>query len=202
MPSFRWSAINGGGEVVHGVMEAPDRAWVVDRLQRQGQTVLRADPADLRRGLGDLLADRDRRSAPARQERDQRSHPRAGDHARGGAGSRPGPALCCRQYPQCAHAHDPRPGPRQGPVRQLARCRAFERTAQLFEALHRDGARRRSGRDVACYPRPAGGIARARTRLNSQPARGDDLPGVACGSGDRLDHVAAGLRAAAIYPNL
>jgi general secretion pathway protein F len=55
MPSFRWSAISGGGEVVHGVMEAPDRAWVVDRLQRQGQTVLRADPADLRRGLGDLL---------------------------------------------------------------------------------------------------------------------------------------------------
>ncbi len=55
MPSFRWSAINGGGEVVHGVMEAPDRAWVVDRLQRQGQTVLRADPADMRRGLGDLL---------------------------------------------------------------------------------------------------------------------------------------------------
>ena len=55
MPSFRWSAINGGGEVVHGVMEGPDRAWVVDRLQRQGQTVLRADPADRRRGLGDLL---------------------------------------------------------------------------------------------------------------------------------------------------
>jgi general secretion pathway protein F len=55
MPSFRWSAINGGGEVVHGVMEAPDRAWVVDRLQRQGQTVLRAHPADRRRGLGDLL---------------------------------------------------------------------------------------------------------------------------------------------------
>jgi general secretion pathway protein F len=55
MPSFRWSAINGGGEVVHGVMDAPDRAWVVDRLQRQGQTVLRAEPADRRRGLGDLL---------------------------------------------------------------------------------------------------------------------------------------------------
>lgn len=55
MASFRWSAINGGGEVVHGVMEGPDRAWVVDRLQRQGQTVLRADPADRRRGLGDLL---------------------------------------------------------------------------------------------------------------------------------------------------
>ncbi len=55
MPSFRWSAINGGGEVVRGVMEAPDRGAVVDRLQRQGQTVLRADPATGRRGLGELL---------------------------------------------------------------------------------------------------------------------------------------------------
>jgi general secretion pathway protein F len=55
MPSFRWSAVNGGGEVVHGVMEAPDRASLVERLQRQGQIVLRADPAELRRGLGDLL---------------------------------------------------------------------------------------------------------------------------------------------------
>jgi general secretion pathway protein F len=55
MPSFRWSAVNGGGEVVHGVMEAPDRAGVVERLQRQGQTVLRADPTELRRSVGDLL---------------------------------------------------------------------------------------------------------------------------------------------------
>jgi general secretion pathway protein F len=55
VPSFRWSAVNGGGEVVHGVMEAPDRAFVIERLQRQGQTVLRADPADRRRGLGELL---------------------------------------------------------------------------------------------------------------------------------------------------
>jgi general secretion pathway protein F len=55
MASFRWSAINGGGEVVRGVMDAPDRAVVVERLQRQGQTVLRADPADSRRGLGELL---------------------------------------------------------------------------------------------------------------------------------------------------
>lgn len=55
MPSFRWSAINGGGEVVRGVMDAPDRAVVVERLQRQGQTVLRADPATGRRGLGELL---------------------------------------------------------------------------------------------------------------------------------------------------
>ena len=55
MPSFRWSAIDGGGEVVGGVMEAPDRAVVVERLQRQGQIVLRADPTDGRRGLGELL---------------------------------------------------------------------------------------------------------------------------------------------------
>src|SRR5215467_12325122 len=55
MPSFRWSAVNGGGEVVAGVMDAPDRAIVVERLQRQGHLVLRADPADRRRGLGELL---------------------------------------------------------------------------------------------------------------------------------------------------
>src|ERR1700730_9356485 len=55
MPSLRWAAIDGGGDVVRGVMEAPDRAFVVERLQRQGQIVLRADPADRRRGLGELL---------------------------------------------------------------------------------------------------------------------------------------------------
>ncbi len=55
MPSFRWSAINGGGDVVNGVMEAPDRTAVIDRLQRQGQIVLRADPADERRGLSEFL---------------------------------------------------------------------------------------------------------------------------------------------------
>jgi general secretion pathway protein F len=53
--SFRWSAINPGGEVVSGVMEAPDRVAVVERLQRQGQIVLRADPAEGRRGWPDLL---------------------------------------------------------------------------------------------------------------------------------------------------
>jgi general secretion pathway protein F len=55
MPSFRWSAINGGGDTLSGVMEAPDRGAVVERLQRQGHLVLRADPADRRRGLGELL---------------------------------------------------------------------------------------------------------------------------------------------------
>jgi general secretion pathway protein F len=48
MPQFRWSAVDSGGDVVHGVIEAPDRGSVVDRLQRQGQIVLRADPADQR----------------------------------------------------------------------------------------------------------------------------------------------------------
>src|SRR5215472_9355202 len=55
MPSFRWSAINGGGDTVNGLMEAPDRGAVVERLQRQGHLVLRADPADRRRGLRELL---------------------------------------------------------------------------------------------------------------------------------------------------
>jgi general secretion pathway protein F len=55
MPSFRWSAINGGGDVVRGVMEAPDRSAVVEKLQRQGQIVLRADPAGQRSGVADLL---------------------------------------------------------------------------------------------------------------------------------------------------
>ncbi len=55
MASFRWSAINAGGEVVRGVMDAPDRAAVVERLQRQGQVVLRADPAEGGRGWAELL---------------------------------------------------------------------------------------------------------------------------------------------------
>ncbi|MGH7109796.1 MAG: type II secretion system F family protein [Stellaceae bacterium] len=56
MAAFRWAAIEGGGAVVRGVMEAPDRAAVVERLQRQGRIVLRADPAEGRRGLSDLLS--------------------------------------------------------------------------------------------------------------------------------------------------
>ena len=46
MPQFRWSAVNSGGDTLRGVMEAPDRGAVVERLQRQGQIVLRADPAE------------------------------------------------------------------------------------------------------------------------------------------------------------
>jgi general secretion pathway protein F len=55
MPSFRWAAVDGGGEVVRGVMEAPDRSAVVERLQRQGQIVLQADLADRRGALSELL---------------------------------------------------------------------------------------------------------------------------------------------------
>jgi general secretion pathway protein F len=55
MPSFRWAAIDSGGEVVRGVMDAPDRGAVVERLQRQGQIVLQADTAEGRGGLAELL---------------------------------------------------------------------------------------------------------------------------------------------------
>ncbi len=55
MPSFQWSAIDPGGETVRGVIEAADRTAAVDRLQRQGQLVLRAEPADGRWRIADLL---------------------------------------------------------------------------------------------------------------------------------------------------
>src|ERR1700730_2554879 len=55
MPAFRWSAVNGGGDVVHGVMEAADRHTVVEQLQRQGQRVFRPDPGGRRRWFGELL---------------------------------------------------------------------------------------------------------------------------------------------------
>src|SRR5947209_11486618 len=55
MPSFRWSAVNPGGDVARGVMDAPDRAAVVERLQRQGQIVLRADLTAGRGGWAELL---------------------------------------------------------------------------------------------------------------------------------------------------
>jgi general secretion pathway protein F len=55
LPSFQWSAINPEGDVVRGVIEAADRAAVVERLQRQGQIVLRAEPSDGRWRFEDLL---------------------------------------------------------------------------------------------------------------------------------------------------
>jgi general secretion pathway protein F len=55
MPAFRWSAVDNRGELVTGIMEAPDQAAVVDRLQRHGQIVVRADPANSGGGLGGFL---------------------------------------------------------------------------------------------------------------------------------------------------
>lgn len=55
MPAFRWAAIDGGGEVLRGVMEAADRAAVIERLQRQGQIVLQAEPADRRGALAEIF---------------------------------------------------------------------------------------------------------------------------------------------------
>src|SRR5439155_642317 len=54
---FGAPAIAGRGGTPNWLVRgrAPDRAAVVDRLQRQGQIVLRADPADGRRGLSELL---------------------------------------------------------------------------------------------------------------------------------------------------
>jgi general secretion pathway protein F len=55
MPQFRWSAVSSAGDVVGGVMDAADRSTVVERLQRQGHVVLRADAADRRNILAGLL---------------------------------------------------------------------------------------------------------------------------------------------------
>ena len=55
MPQFRWSAIDGVGEIDHGVMEASDQIVVVDRLQSQGLIVLRADAADQLEGWSALF---------------------------------------------------------------------------------------------------------------------------------------------------
>jgi general secretion pathway protein F len=55
VPSYRWSAI-ADGEVVRGVMDGADRGAVVDRLQRQGHIVLRAELTEKRGALSDLLA--------------------------------------------------------------------------------------------------------------------------------------------------
>ena len=45
MPEFRYLAVGAGGEMLRGVMDAPNEAAVVERLQRQGSMALRADPA-------------------------------------------------------------------------------------------------------------------------------------------------------------
>ncbi len=46
MPSFRYVAIAPGGALTQGVMEAADAAAVIDRLRRQGNIPMRAEPAE------------------------------------------------------------------------------------------------------------------------------------------------------------
>jgi|SRR5579863_3073367 len=55
MTTFRWSAISAGGDMIRGVTEAPDRTTVVEKLQRQGNVVLRAELAARRGRLAELL---------------------------------------------------------------------------------------------------------------------------------------------------
>ena len=69
MPSFRYSAISPTGAVVRGVMDAPSEAAVVERLQRQGNIPMRAEPAEGGSFLSELLTrDFGRGGALRRQE--------------------------------------------------------------------------------------------------------------------------------------
>jgi general secretion pathway protein F len=56
MPSFRYVAIDPAGKIARGVMEAPDEAALVARLQRQGHIPMRAEPATRGPWLAGLLA--------------------------------------------------------------------------------------------------------------------------------------------------
>lgn len=55
MPAFRYTAIGPGGDLQRGLMDAASEAEVIARLQRQGVTPMRADPADSVSFLGGLL---------------------------------------------------------------------------------------------------------------------------------------------------
>lgn len=56
MPAFRFIAIDRSGQIARGVMEAPDEAQVILRLQREGSIPVRAERADKRSFVADLLA--------------------------------------------------------------------------------------------------------------------------------------------------
>jgi general secretion pathway protein F len=56
VPRFTYVAIDPAGEVRRGTMEAADEATVVQSLQRQGHTPMRAEPADARGPLAALLS--------------------------------------------------------------------------------------------------------------------------------------------------
>ncbi len=55
MPSFRYTALDAAGHLLRGTMEAADEASVIERLQRQGQIPMRAEPAGRGWFLADLL---------------------------------------------------------------------------------------------------------------------------------------------------
>jgi general secretion pathway protein F len=69
MPAFRYLAITPAGEITRGVMDAANETEVVARLQRQGNTPMRADPDTGGAFLSDLLHTQlVRRRALRRQE--------------------------------------------------------------------------------------------------------------------------------------
>ena len=55
MAAFRFVAINAAGQLHQGIMDAPDEAAVVERLQRQGSIPMRAEPARTGFRLADVL---------------------------------------------------------------------------------------------------------------------------------------------------
>jgi len=69
MTAFRYTAIGPGGDVLRGQMEAASEAEVIERLQRQGNLPMRAEPAGDATVLGDVLrADFSRRRGLRKQE--------------------------------------------------------------------------------------------------------------------------------------
>ena len=56
MPAFRYTAVDTAGTMQRGVMEAPDQAAVIERLQRQGHIPMRAEPAGKRGFLEELFS--------------------------------------------------------------------------------------------------------------------------------------------------
>ena len=55
MPAFRYTALDTGGQLLRGTMEAPDEAAVIERLQRQGQIPMRAQAASRGNPFAELL---------------------------------------------------------------------------------------------------------------------------------------------------
>jgi general secretion pathway protein F len=68
MGSFRYVAIDASGQVLRGTTEAQSAAAVVEWLQSQGQTPMRAEPAGQGGFLGDLLTAEIGRSRGLRQQ--------------------------------------------------------------------------------------------------------------------------------------